>query len=49
MDGEIDGVPVWNSCTDGKELYDVCAAERLDGQELDMPILLDADEAEFAM
>jgi superfamily II DNA helicase RecQ len=49
MDGEMDGVPVRNSCTDGEEPCDVCAAERLDGQELDMPVLSDADEAEFAM
>ena len=49
MDGRIDGKPVRNGCTDGEELFDVCAAERLDGQELDMPVLSDADKAEFAM
>ena len=49
MDGKIDGVSVRNGCTDGKELCDVCAAERLDSQELDMPVLPDANKAEFAM
>ena len=49
IDGEMDGVPVWNGCTNSKELYNVCAAERLDGQELDMPVLLDANKAEFAI
>jgi hypothetical protein len=49
MDGKIDGKPVRNGCTNGKELCDVCAAERLDGQESDVPVLSDADEAEFAM
>jgi hypothetical protein len=49
IDGKMDGVPVWNGCTNGEELYDVCAAEWLDGQELDVPVLSDADEAEFAM
>jgi hypothetical protein len=49
IDGKIDGVPVRNGCTDGEELYNVYAAKRLDGQELDVPVLSDADEAEFAM
>jgi hypothetical protein len=49
IDGKIDGKPARNGYTDGKELCDVCAAERLDGQELDVPILLDADKAEFAI
>ena len=54
MDGKKDRL----GCTDSEEPCDVCAAKRLDRQgantasavqHLDMPVLSDADEAEFAI